>query len=152
MQRMPASKRMLCFSKKCGCSITCKKQKDFSQKPLFSFVLLRNQGKIAIEQRTEKDIWHKLYQFPLTETLADNEEEVFDQLVTSYPDVPVKKLTTNSIRHKLSHQQLHIDFYEIEINTPQQELHFVNIEEIENYAFPIVLWNFIKEYLGLRKN
>lgn len=140
------------FQKNAVAQLPVKSKKISVKNRYFHFVLLRNQGKIAIEQRTEKDIWHKLYQFPLTETLADNEEKVFDQLVALYPDAPVKKLTANSIRHKLSHQQLHIDFYEIEINTPQQELHFVNIEDIENYAFPIVLWNFIKEYLGLRKN
>ncbi len=140
------------FQKNAVAQLPVKSKKISVKNRYFHFVILRNQGKIAIEQRTEKDIWHKLYQFPLTETLADNEEEIFDQLVALYTDAPVKKLTTNSIRHKLSHQQLHIDFYEIEINTPQQELHFVNIEEIENYAFPIVLWNFIKEYLGLRKN
>src|SRR5690606_25927579 len=118
----------------------------------FHFVLFRSQGKIAIEQRLEKDIWHKLYQFPLEETLTGNEEEFFNQLVASYPDAPIKKLTTNSIRHKLSHQQLHIDFYEIELKKPDKKQHFVTIAEIEKYAFPIVLWNFIKEYLGLKKN
>src|SRR5690606_41626947 len=92
----------------------------------------------------------KLMQILINETQADNDEEIFDQLVALYTDAPVKKLTTNSIRHKLSHQQLHIDFYEIEINTPQQELHFVNIDEIENYDFPIVLWNFITDTLGHR--
>lgn len=118
----------------------------------FHFVLFRSQGKIAIEQRFGKDIWHKLYQFPLIETFTPNEEDAFCQLTATYPGLSVKKLTTNSIRHKLSHQQLHIDFYEIEINSPKSELHFVDIAAIEKYAFPIVLWNFIKEYLGLKKN
>ncbi|HLW62623.1 MAG TPA: A/G-specific adenine glycosylase [Flavobacterium sp.] len=118
----------------------------------FHFVLFRSQGKIAIEQRFGKDIWHKLYQFPLIETFTPNEEDAFCRLTATYPGLSLKKLTTNSIRHKLSHQQLHIDFYEIEINSPKSELHFVDITTIEKYAFPIVLWNFIKEYLELKKN
>lgn len=118
----------------------------------FHFVLFRSQGKIAIEQRFGKDIWHKLYQFPLIETFTPNEEDAFCQLTATYPGVSVKKLTTNSIRHKLSHQQLHIDFYEIELKKPDEKQHFVTIAEMEKYAFPIVLWNFIKEYLELKKN
>lgn len=140
------------FQEKMISQLPVKNKKVSVKNRYFHFVLLRNKEGIAIEQRFGKDIWHKLYQFPLIETFTPNEEDAFCRLTATYPGLSLKKLTTNSIRHKLSHQQLHIDFYEIEINSPKSELHFVDITTIEKYAFPIVLWNFIKEYLELKKN
>ena len=69
-----------------------------------------------------------------------------------YPNDNIKKITSNSIKHKLSHQQLHLDFYEIESNELKTDAFFVDKSSLDKYAFPIVLWNFIKEYFELKKN
>ncbi|HUH25231.1 MAG TPA: A/G-specific adenine glycosylase [Flavobacterium sp.] len=118
----------------------------------FNFIILKNNHQIAIEQRTEKDIWQKLYQFPLLETANANEETIYEQLTTLYPDHVVKKITPNDIKHKLSHQQLHINFYEIEVDEILPNHHFVAITDLELYAYPIVIWNFMKDYFKLEKN
>ena len=118
----------------------------------FNFVIIKNENQIAIEQRAEKDIWQKLYQFPLIETKDNIEENIYKQLTESYPNQSIKKLTNNSIKHKLSHQQLHIDFYEIETNQTIEDHQFIELSNLDQYAYPIVIWNFMKDYFKLEKN
>lgn len=118
----------------------------------FNFVIIKNENQIAIEQRAEKDIWQKLYQFPLIETKDNIEENIYKQLTESYPNQSIKKLTNNSIKHKLSHQQLHIDFYEIETNQTIENHQFIELSNLDQYAYPIVIWNFMKDYFKLEKN
>lgn len=118
----------------------------------FNFVIIKNENQIAIEQRAEKDIWQKLYQFPLIETKDNIEENIYKQLIESYPNQSIKKLTNNSIKHKLSHQQLHIDFYEIETNQTIENHQFIELSNLDQYAYPIVIWNFMKDYFKLEKN
>lgn len=129
------------------------KNKKISVKNRFlNYLILKNNNEIAIQQRINKDIWQQLYELPLIETLTDNEEELFLQLSNIYPENTIKKVTTNTIKHKLSHQQLHINFYEISVLEFKSTQQKSAINDLHQYAYPIVIWNFLKDFFMLEKN
>ena len=118
----------------------------------FNYLILKKDNKIALQQRTNKDIWQQLFELPLVETATDNEEELFLHLSNLYPNNNIKKVTANPIKHKLSHQQLHISFYEIEVTDFNTKHLVVPLNKLNLYAYPIVLWNFLKDFFKLEKN
>ncbi len=118
----------------------------------FHYLLVQQNNKIAIQQRTKKDIWQHLYELPLIETLINDEGSIHDQLQTLYPSSFIKKINQTAIKHKLSHQQLHINFYSIETKNTIENLNMVATNGLENYAYPIVIWNFLKDFFKLEKN
>ena len=128
------------------------KNKKISVKNRYlNYLILRNNHGIVIQQRTEKDIWQQLFELPLIETSSDNEEEFFLHLSNLYPNNSIKKVTANTIKHKLSHQQLHINFYEINVSKFTSNQQTSAIQDLHNYAYPIVIWNFLKDFFTLEK-
>lgn len=110
----------------------------------FHYALIENQGNIWIEQRKEKDIWQNLYQFPLIETIENCDiDTIRNQMAQKY-NTPIDKvwLYKDEIKHKLSHQQLHIYFWKVE-TTSKLEYEQISFEKSKEYAFPIVLWKHI---------
>ena len=128
------------------------KNKKISVKNRYlNYLILRNNNGIVIQQRTEKDIWQQLFELPLIETSSDNEEEFFLHLSNLYPNDSIKKVTANTIKHKLSHQQLHINFYEINVSNFTSNQQTSAIQDLHLYAYPIVIWNFLKDFFTLEK-
>lgn len=117
-----------------------------------NYLILSHDNKIVIEQRDSKDIWQKLYQLPVLETNDSNEENLFNTLEKMYPDNTIKKITQHTIKHKLSHQLLHINFYEVSVNGFKNQQQTASIENLHLYAYPIVIWNFLKDFFWLEKN
>ena len=73
-----------------------------------------------IQKRSEKGIWHNLYEFPLVETPSDvNLEEIIALSTTQFSDkheiISVENLQLVPIKHKLSHQNLSIQFWKIKV-------------------------------------
>ncbi|UUV21852.1 A/G-specific adenine glycosylase [Paenimyroides aestuarii] len=134
-------------------SILPTKNKKISIKNRYlNYLILRKNHEIVIQQRTEKDIWQQLFELPLIETPSNNEEKLFTDLSNRFPNSTIKKVTANSIKHKLSHQQLHINFYEIDIAAFAPNQQKVSLNDLHKYAYPIVIWNFLKDFFKLEKN
>lgn len=129
-----------------------KNKKSSIKNRYLNYLILKKNNEIVIQQRTEKDIWQQLFELPLIETVSNNEEELFLHLSNLYPNNNIKKVTTNTIKHKLSHQQLHINFYEIDVSTFTLNQQTSAIGDLHNYAYPIVIWNFLKDFFTLEKN
>lgn len=112
----------------------------------FNYIVVKDiAGNVAIEKRTEKGIWHNLYQFPLIETDTQAEEDEVVHLITErFTGVPV--LAADTIVHKLSHQHLSIRFWLLELTTALPGA--VAPEHLSDYPFPIVIHNFITRHLG----
>lgn len=96
-----------------------------------------------IEQRTENGIWKNLYQFSLIETeKPKTTKETVALIKEQFQIENVNIHTKEPIVHKLSHQHLHISFYEIQLK--KAILNSVSFEEMMKKPFPIVLHNFIE--------
>nr|WP_082671541.1 A/G-specific adenine glycosylase [Myroides marinus] len=108
-------------------------------------IILDANGNTIIEQRTEKDIWQQLYQFPLIDSFKHNAEDINDYVKEKFDSLYIKEvlaLTNEAITHQLSHQKLHIKFWGVRVdNIPTDSTAWA---ELNKFGFPIVIHNFIK--------
>jgi A/G-specific adenine glycosylase len=107
--------------------------------------MLDTNNKTQINQRTAKDIWHNLYEFPLIET--EKEESIEDILLliqNKFDHIDQVILMENeTVLHKLTHQHLYIKFWKIKLNKKVIDNTY-DFESINKFPFPIVLHNFIQ--------
>lgn len=117
------------------------------------FVLRSREGKIFMRQRQNKDIWQGLFDFHLVE--ADSllappaiKDPVLQQLLTQN-SILVEESATH--KHQLSHQLLHVKFFELELSLKAQEWFLKNHSEFGEYneaeinalPKPILLTNYL---------
>lgn len=100
-----------------------------------------------IQKRTAKGIWHNLYEFPLIETKNDIDLEDLAKLVSEkyteyHPIIAVQGLHLVPIKHKLSHQNLSIQFWKIKVSGILSS--GFSFSEVKKFPFPIVIYNFIE--------
>ncbi|MCL3778968.1 A/G-specific adenine glycosylase [Prolixibacteraceae bacterium JC049] len=109
----------------------------------FHYLLVNSNDEIMIGKRTGKDIWNSLYEFPLVETPQKMEPEAF--LSSEYFPEKLKscnlnwKGVQNMKPHILSHQRIHAQFYEFEIEGELPvfgEYSVIKKKDIANFAFP----------------
>ena len=116
----------------------------------FNFLIFIYGGsKTKIEQRDDKGIWQKLYQFPLIVT----DEELNITRLNKSPEIlkmlpksnyEVELVNSKPEIHNLSHRKLFIKYWKIKSDELSPNL--TPIKNLENYPFPIVLSRFIKSY------
>ena len=111
-------------------------------------VFLNDENKTIICKRTEKGIWHNLYEFPLIETENEKDLETITNVITNrfkeYTITDVVAYNEAQIIHKLSHQKLHINFYKVVISN--EILEGIDLSLLRTFPFPIVIFNFIEKY------
>ena len=121
------------------------------RKRYFNFLVVADEmGNTIIQKRTDKGIWHNLYQYPLIET---EKEEDFDYVSEAVQDDYFKdnavesmlEYNEKSIIHKLSHQHLHIKFWNVKVKGTIEN--GIDQETLKTYPFPIVIHNFIEKEL-----
>lgn len=104
-----------------------------------TYIYMRTEdGKTLLHRRGSGDIWQGLFEFPLIEsekplTLAEVEEKV---------KVKAKlELVAQDVRHQLTHQRLHADFYLLTLPTAYESTKGQWVEEksLDRYALPRLL-------------
>lgn len=116
----------------------------------FNYIIIKDaEGKSLINKRTAKGIWHNLYEFPLLETVEPVPFNDTIQLIESHPGfdfeiTSVRLLHPDEVVHKLSHQHLHIRFWEVQ--TPENVKGALGYDSFKEYPFPIVLHNFMENH------
>jgi len=118
----------------------------------FNYLIFEDEeGKSIVQQRTDKGIWHNLYEFPLIESEA---EIGIDVIIN---EISKSKFFTNEVRtvlemnpkaqmHKLSHQNLNIKFWKVEVYGSIES--GISISVLRGFPFPIVIHNFIEKFLN----
>ncbi len=118
----------------------------------FTFLVLQDSARhIYLHKRPVNDIWANLFQFPLLESekLESPEElmesEKWDRLFNSMT-LRLGTVTSSHI-HLLSHQRLHIRFWEIvaEEGIKNETLLKVSLEEVHHYPVPKPIENYLKK-------
>lgn len=115
----------------------------------FNYLVLEDENEqYVIQQRTTKDIWYNLYEFPLIESKKElNEKEVKEKLSTTSfftnKLLSLKPYDEKSVLHILSHQRLKIRFWEIKVEGILRE--GISKEAVKKLPFPIVIFNFIEK-------
>lgn len=127
-----------------------KNNKTKVTKRYFNYLIFSDiNGKMAIQKRTEKGIWHNLYEFPLVEALdTTSEGEIIDiisnQTIISNKIVKITLCNSEAIIHKLSHQHLYINFWNVSVSGDIDNGFELN--QLKTFPFPIVIYNFIESY------
>lgn len=118
----------------------------------FNYIVASDENEnTLIQKRTSKGIWHNLYEFPLLET---EKEEDFDFVSEQIQNEYFKENTISSILetndksivHKLSHQHLHIKFWNVKIKGSIEN--GIDMKTLKTFPFPIVIHNFIEKELN----
>ena len=112
-------------------------------------IFIDGKHKTQIKQRLEKGIWQHLYEFPCIETdCEENETSVVHKINAQFASLNIKQIVifnNKPIIHKLSHQKLYINFFEVQIDCALDN--GIAINNITEFAFPVVIYNFIEKYL-----
>ncbi|AUD05230.1 A/G-specific adenine glycosylase [Spirosoma pollinicola] len=122
----------------------------------FNYLVFRNEGRLALRERTARDIWQNLYDFYLLETdepktalrdipLSDPVAQVVDQSVPAA--LPVESMQL------LSHQRIRARFYLIDvpdelINSLPIDLQWYLPVEISNLPKPVLITNYLDQQFG----
>ena len=111
-------------------------------------VFLDNSNNTIINKRTEKGIWHNLYEFPVIEAEEELDFETISKAISEkYINFSIDSISvynSEQILHKLSHQKLHINFYRASVTDEIRD--GISLDVLKNFPFPVVIYNFIEKY------
>ena len=111
-------------------------------------VFLDNSNNTIINKRTEKGIWHNLYEFPVIEAEEELDFESISRAISEkYINFSIDSISvynSEQILHKLSHQKLHINFYRASVTDEIRD--GISLDVLKNFPFPVVIYNFIEKY------
>jgi A/G-specific adenine glycosylase len=127
-----------------------KKEKKIKQRDrFFNYLVVKNEEHIYLKERTEKDIWIGLYDFPLLETTKQLSS--FKQLNTAFKDCNLtlaSKLVAE--KHVLSHQKIYATFWLCSSKSQKNissKYTKVSLKEINNYPVPKLIENYLNSIL-----
>ena len=110
----------------------------------FNYLILKDsRGFLVVEKRIHDGIWKNLYEFQLIETpQASPLESLIATIKHNFNPKQVILKNETPLVHKLSHQHLHISFFELQFT---HEIEAAKpIETIMKLPFPIVIYKFIE--------
>ncbi|MES2417809.1 MAG: A/G-specific adenine glycosylase [Bacteroidota bacterium] len=119
----------------------------------FNYFIALKDDRILMKQRVAGDIWEKLYDFPLIESAAkqnDTDPGFLTAVKNSFGD-EVKITPLSEKRHVLTHQIIYVQFFALEnymINfNLETEIKSVLLAEFNALPHPKVISNFIETHL-----
>ena len=143
------SKECIAFQTNEVLSLPIKLTKTKVKKRFLDFIIFQDKNNNTyIEQRNEQDIWQKLYQFPLFESFDNPIENIHLKVAEVYKETPYTTITllnSEPIIHLLSHQKLHINFWQVDLKIALEKA--TPWKDLNKFAFPIVIHNFIQQIL-----
>lgn len=117
----------------------------------FTFLIFRDDNNVLIHQRSAKDIWQGLFEFPLMESKksmtinAIVKNEFFKNLAGENPIIEKVSVV---IKHQLSHQTIHAKFIHLRLKKiPAQDkssdFKIVKFDAIKKYAMPQLIVKYL---------
>ena len=142
----PLQKYCIAFEKGTMNVLPLKSPKKENRKRFFHYFFIRTEKGILLKQRTQRDIWHNLFDFPMIE--LSKGENLYKEHLISYFSVEAKSFRLiHEIKHKLTHQELSLNFYEVTFNLVPAGFLNVSYAELNLYAVPKPIENFLKRML-----
>ncbi len=146
----PFAKRCVAFNQGKINDLPVKLRKGSVRVRHFNYlVFVSKKGETLLRQRTQKGIWHGLYEFPLVETPSQVEETLLVQEAAFKKYVPesapvIRPFNPTPIVHKLSHQHIHAKFWVLSRDhLPQTG---IPVTELDQYPVPALIEKFIEAF------
>ena len=124
----------------------------------FYYFVVISEEKILIKRRSNNDIWAGLHDFPMIEsTSALTLEDLFvhEQFENWFLDEKVIYSVSSPVKHILTHQRLFGTFIEIsglkEDIIKKEDWFWVNINNLDEYAQPKLIFAFLKNFHKLNE-
>jgi len=142
----------VCFANKNNLvgSLPVKLKKTKVRDRYLQYIIFKLGEELALKQRNEKDIWKGLFDFYLLESNKElTETAIYSHLTDKgLRNVKISKVS-ESLLHILSHQRLHVTFFEVPIIQKHQVeslgLQFYSKEKIEQLAKPVLMLRYLKQ-------
>lgn len=114
----------------------------------FNYLVFQDPDKnTRLQKREGKGIWQNLYEFPLVETdSVAEEQDIYQSDPVAGRGHEVTLLNELPIVHKLSHQHLHIRFWQVSLTDKIEN--GISPQEIHEFPVPVVIGNFIEANWG----
>ena len=108
----------------------------------FNYLIFSDEAEnTIIQKRTDKGIWHNLYEFPLIETEKEEDFNTISKQIKSdfqhWNIISIGEENPKSIIHKLSHQHLHIKFWNVKMTGTIPN--GINATDLKTFPFPTEL-------------
>lgn len=120
----------------------------------FNYLFIHSKALFLLQQRTNNDIWKKLYELPLIETTKRIDVNTLrkKKYLKQFDVIKIQK--DYSVEHNLSHQKLKITFWDININNIKAQKHIqrITLEDVFKYPFAKPLQNYLKIQYAKYKN
>ena len=113
----------------------------------FHYIIAINNGKVIISQRGTNDIWGGLFEFPLIEN--DSVDFLTPSQLESFFTISIKSLlkVQSEKKHVLSHQDIHANFYHLEIdNVNDEKLNLVALSDLHTFALPRLIDRYLENH------
>lgn len=151
----PFKNRCFAFNHNIVSSLPIKQNKTKTSERFFYYLLIRDNGNIYLNKRTENDIWKNLYELPLIESntaLAVDDfirKQEFASFFKEGSVVNVRLL--NKTKHVLSHRIIYADFYELDAQDIKMDFLSkytrLNMADLELYPVSRLMHNFFENFL-----
>jgi A/G-specific adenine glycosylase len=150
-QSCPLQKHCVAFGKNQVMELPVRSKQIKKKHRYFHYFVMRPGNGILIRQRTGKDIWQHLFEFPMIETPRSislgrlMESPSWKQLFLSSRVTPFR--VSKMIRHILTHQVIHAKFYHLDYFPANKSIGSsfleVPLSEIGNYPVPKLIENYL---------
>ncbi len=133
----PLNESCFALQKKAQDDLPVKSKKITVKNRYLHFLYIHHQHRFLLTQRDDKDVWAKLFTLPKVESKKADEVPDFDKNYDGKCQFLYEEI------HLLSHQRLHIKFWELEVN--EQSLsdlkdfwhaEIISYQDLDRYALP----------------
>ena len=129
------------------------KNKGSKKKRLLNYFIVIFKQHLYIKKRLKNDIWKSLYELPLIESNKKITKHLFQTYFSSsFKELTIKDIQLSKrISHKLSHQNLEINFWKVNIlklkEKKESTLLKSNLKSLLKHPFPKPIIKYLNEYL-----
>ncbi len=159
---VPSTCMFCVFAQECTANATqrqgilpVKTKKVKVKERFFHYIVVQYQDEIALKKRSLKDIWAEMYDFHLVESTEplqlDDLVAQDDLLQKILPEASIVRVS-DVFTHILTHQKIQTTFWHVKLhNTPSSDwsehLHFYTPEAMDGLPKPILIHNYLTQYL-----
>jgi A/G-specific adenine glycosylase len=139
------------FNKKTQHLLPVKEAKVKVRERYFYYLVMRKGNKIQMRQRTEKDIWMGLYDFPLIEKNKTIKEAALTKEIATVLKSKIKNYVITDVqKHILTHQKIFYRFIVIDVSDEKTSNgQFYTSRQIAALPKPILIARFFEEFAFL---